>query len=137
MIRTYTEMTSFPTFEERARYLSLNGNVGMDTFGFDRYLNQAFYRSKEWRDIRRHVIIRDCGCDLAVEGYEIQGKILIHHMNPISQSDIQNRSSEILNPEYLVCVSHDTHNLLHYGADVQDKYVFVPRSANDTCPWKE
>lgn len=126
------------TFEERFEYLKLSGSVGRETFGFDRYLNQAFYRSKEWKAIRDKVIVRDSGCDLGIEGRDIYGKILIHHMNPISQEDIANRAITLLNPEYLISVSYDTHNAIHYGdSSFLDRNTIVERTQNDTCPWKK
>lgn len=138
MIRTYSEMSQYKTFEERLRYLKLNGKVGSDTFGFDRYLNQVFYKSYEWRKVRDQVIIRDNGCDLGIEGYDIYDRIIIHHMNPIMLTDIENRNADILNPEYLVCVCHDTHNAIHYGNDnLLRSNTFAERSENDTCPWKK
>lgn len=138
MIRTYSEMSQYKTFEERLRYLKLNGKVGSDTFGFDRYLNQVFYKSYEWRKVRDQVIIRDNGCDLGIEGYDIYDRIIIHHMNPIMLTDIENRNADILNPEYLVCVCHDTHNAIHYGNDNSLRSnTFAERSENDTCPWKK
>lgn len=135
-IRTYSELVSLPTFEERFRYLKLDGLVGKDTFGFDRYLNQEFYRSKEWKEVRDFVIVRDNGCDLGMDGYEIVGRIYIHHMNPITVNDIVHSSDFLLNPDYLICVSHNTHNAVHYGDE--DLLVTVPveRRKNDTCPWK-
>lgn len=135
-IRTYSELIRLPTFEERFRYLKLDGLVGKDTFGFDRYLNQEFYRSKEWKEVRDFVIVRDNGCDLGMDGYEIVGRIYIHHMNPITVNDIVHSSDFLLNPDYLVCVSHNTHNAVHYGDE--DLLVTVPveRRKNDTCPWK-
>lgn len=135
-IRTYSELTRLPTFEERFRYLKLDGLVGKDTFGFDRYLNQEFYRSKEWKEVRDFVIVRDNGCDLGMDGYEIVGRIYIHHMNPITVNDIVHSSDFLLNPDYLICVSHNTHNAVHYGDE--DLLVTVPveRRKNDTCPWK-
>lgn len=137
-IRTYTEMSKFKTFRERFRYLKLNGQVGSETFGYDRYLNQVFYRSPEWKRIRNFVIVRDNGCDLGVEGYDIHDKIIIHHMNPIMLTDIEERNPDILNPEFLVCVCHDTHNGLHYGDDtLLRQYEFAERRMFDTCPWKE
>lgn len=135
-IKTYSELISLPTFEERFRYLRLRGSVGEDTFGFDRYLNQAFYRSAEWKRVRDLVIIRDNGCDLAFEGREIYGRILIHHMNPISVKDIQDASDILLNPEYLICVTHATHNAIHYGDENLLVKPPVERAPNDTCPWK-
>lgn len=136
MIRTYTELSSLKTFEERFRYLTLKGNVGVDTFGYDRYLNQVFYRSKEWKRIRDKVILRDMGCDLGIEGYEIRDKIIIHHMNPITIKDLDERNPDIFNPEYLIVTSHKTHNAIHYGADLEVPFLFAERSPNDTCPWK-
>lgn len=135
-IKTYSELITLPTFEERFRYLQLNGTVGKDTFGFDRYLNQKFYRSPEWKRIRDEVIIRDNGCDLGVEDRPIYGKILIHHMNPITEEDIYRLSDMLLNPEYLISVAHPTHNAIHYGNE--DLIVKAPivRTKNDTCPWK-
>ena len=135
-IRTYSELVRLPTFEERFRYLKLDGLVGKDTFGFDRYLNQEFYRSKEWKEVRDFVIVRDNGCDLGMDGYEIAGRIYIHHMNPITVHDIVHSSDFLLNPDYLICVSHNTHNAVHYGDE--DLLVTAPveRRKNDTCPWK-
>lgn len=135
-IRTYSELMRLPTFEERFRYLKLDGLVGKDTFGFDRYLNQEFYRSKEWKEIRDFVIVRDNGCDLGMDGHEIVGRIYIHHMNPITVNDIVHSSDFLLNPDYLVCVSHNTHNAVHYGDE--DLLVTAPveRRKNDTCPWR-
>lgn len=136
MVRTYSELSTLPTFKERYEYLRLDGIVGEDTFGFDRYVNQIFYKSAEWLAIRREIIIRDNGCDLGLEGYEIRGKILIHHMNPIRLEDIIKRSDLLLNPEYLISTVLTTHNAIHYG-DV-DLLPTVPqeRSRNDTCPWR-
>lgn len=135
--RTYSELIALPTFEERYQYLKLSGRVGEDTFGFDRYLNQKFYRSAEWRRIRDQVIIRDNGCDLGIEDRMIHGRILIHHMNPVRANDIVNTTSILLNPEYLICVTHDTHNAIHYGdEDLLMKSMPVIRTKNDTCPWK-
>lgn len=110
--------------------------MGEDTFGFDRFINQIFYKSQEWRAIRDHVIVRDNGCDLGVEGREIYGKILIHHMNPISQKDIEARSRFLLDPEYLITTTHDTHNAIHYGDETLLITAPVERSRNDTCPWR-
>lgn len=136
MIRTYSELVSLPTFKERYEYLRLNGSVGLDTFGFDRYLNQEFYRSKEWKSIRDQVIIRDNGCDLGVDGYEIYGRIVIHHMNPILQTDILDRTQLLLDPDYLICTTHATHNAIHYGDEGLLPREPVERTRNDTCPWK-
>ena len=115
MIRTYYELIKLKTFKDRFEYLKLDGIVGEETFGFDRYMNQIFYKSREWTSVRRAVIIRDNGCDLGVEGYEIHGKILIHHMNPINLSDIVHKTDELLNPDYLITTVLSTHNAIHYG----------------------
>lgn len=136
MIRTYSEMIKLPTFEERFEYLRLNGQVCEDTFGFDRYLNQRFYTSDQWRRIRDKVIFRDDGLDLAMEGHTIYGKIIIHHINPIRKEDVLGRSDYLLNPDYLVCVSENTHRAIHYGDINQIPKDFVERSKNDTCPWR-
>ena len=135
-IRTYSELITIPTFEERFEYLQLKGSVGKDTFGYDRHLNQVLYRSPEWKRLRNQIIIRDCGCDLACEGYDIHSKVLIHHMNPITVEDVLARSRKVFDPDNLVCVSHNTHNAIHYG-DV-DLLITGPiiRTKNDTCPWR-
>ena len=135
-IKTYSELIALPTFKERYEYLRLNGRVGEDTFGFDRYLNQNFYRSAEWRRIRDRVIVRDNGCDLAIDDRIIYGKILIHHMNPITDKDLFNLSDILLDPEYLICVSHNTHNAIHYGDGERLVKDPIVRTKNDTCPWK-
>ena len=135
-IRTYSELIQLPTFEDRFDYLRLDGVVGKDTFGFDRYLNQQFYRSSEGKRIRNQVIIRDNGCDLGIDEYEIHGRILIHHMNPISIEDLQYMSDLLMNPEYLICVSHRTHNAIHYGDESLIVTAPIERSQNDTCPWR-
>lgn len=136
MIRTYSELKTLTTFEDRFNYLRLDGSVGIDTFGFDRYMNQQFYRSKEWKDVRNHVIIRDNGCDLGVEGYEIHGRILIHHINPIRPQDIIDVSEYLMNPEYLITTVLNTHNAIHYGDDSLIIKKPVERTMNDTCPWR-
>ena len=135
-IRTYSELITIPTFEERFEYLQLKGSVGKDTFGYDRYLNQVLYRSPEWKRLRNQIIIRDGGCDLACDGYDIYNKVLIHHLNPITVEDVLTRSRKVFDPDNLVCVSHNTHNAIHYG-DV-DLLVTGPiiRIKNDTCPWR-
>lgn len=135
-IRTYSELIAFPTFEERFKYLQLNGQVGESTFGFDRYMNQVFYRSQKWKSIRDFVIIRDCGCDLGVEGYDIHGKIIIHHMNPLSMRDIETESDFLLNPDFLICTTHNTHNAIHYGDENLLVTAPIERTKNDTCPWR-
>lgn len=135
-IKRYSELILLPTFEERYKYLQLNGIIGDETFGFDRYINQMFYRSQEWRQVRDYVIVRDNGCDLGIEGHEIRGKILIHHMNPIGIKDIQQVNKILLDPEYLITTMLSTHNAIHYGDEsllVKDP---IERSKNDTCPWK-
>ena len=135
-IRTYSELILLPTFEERFKYLQLNGRVGDDTFGFDRYINQNFYKSADWKRIRDQIIIRDNGCDLALEGYEIYERILIHHMNPITVKDVELSTEYLMNPEYLICVTHNTHNAIHYGDEKLINKGPVVRTKNDTCPWK-
>ena len=134
-VRSYTELRMLPTFEERFEYLKLGGEVGRDTFGFDRWINQKFYKSYEWKQVRRDVIIRDNGCDLGLEGYELQNGIYVHHMNPMLPKDIVDAVEWILNPEYLICVSFNTHNAVHYG-DASLLPKIVERRPNDTCPWK-
>ena len=136
MIRTYTELKQMPAFEERYEYLRLHGEVGKDTFGFDRIFNQQFYRSPEWKRAKTAVIVRDLGCDLADKDHPIVGNIIVHHMNPITLKDIQEGSDFLFNPEYLISVSHATHNAIHYGdAELLPKPP-VERTPNDTCPWK-
>ena len=136
-IRTYTELSNIKNFDDRFRYLKLNGNVCEETFGSDRYLNQMLYNSSEWRQFRNSIIVRDNGFDLGCDGYDIYGKILIHHINPIRKSDILNRDPMIFDPENVVCVSFDTHNAIHYGDEsVLDIMQVVERTKNDTCPWK-
>lgn len=138
MIRTYSELIKLPTFMERFDYLSLKEYIGEETFGFDRYLNQKFYQSREWRQLRNKIIVRDNGCDLGVIGYEIFEKIIIHHMNPLRPNDIVNATDFLMNPEYLISVRPITHNAIHYG----DKSLLmvneiVERKPNDTCPWRK
>ena len=136
-LKTYEELIKFPTFIERFRYLKLNGRVGETTFGFDRYLNQIFYKTKEWKDIRREVIVRDCGCDLGIDDRLISGQVYIHHMNPIAVNDIMNRSEILLNPNYLISVSYYTHQAIHYGDESLLYSEFVERRPNDTIPWRQ
>lgn len=135
-IRTYSELITIPTFEERYKYLKIGGKVGEETFGFERYLNQEFYKSYEWQSIRRQVIVRDLGCDLGIEGREIHGKIIVHHMNPITIDDIVSASDFLLNPEYLICTLKSTHDAIHYGDESLLIKAPVERMKNDTCPWK-
>ena len=134
-IRTYTEMVRLKTFEERFRYLSLKGSVGDTTFGYDRYMNQAFYTSKQWRDIRHVVIARDYGLDLAMDGHEIHDRVIIHHMNPMMVKDIIHGNADILNPEFLITTRHTTHNAIHYGDEGLLPKEYTPRRAGDTKFW--
>ena len=136
MIRTYSELILLPSFIERYRYLRIAGTVGKETFGFDRYLNQIFYKTDEWLEIRDYVIDRDNGCDLGVDGFDIEGRILIHHMNPISKEDILRRSKFLLDPEYLITTVKNTHDAIHFGNEDLLYTGIVERSPNDTCPWK-
>ena len=136
MIRTYSELIQLPTFEERFNYLKLHGDVGRETFGFDRYLNQRFYKSKEWNQVRDRVIVRDFGCDLACEDIPISGQIIVHHMNPFTIEELETNPSILLDPEFLICVSLDTHNAIHYGdSSILKKNVLVERKPNDTKLW--
>lgn len=135
-IRTYSDLSKLTTFEDRYNYLRLNGFVGKETFGFDRYLNQVFYKSAKWRSVRDFVIVRDNGCDLGVEGREIYGKIIIHHMNPITIHDIEQESDFLLDPEFLISTVHETHNAIHYGDENLLIRVPIERKPNDTCPWR-
>lgn len=134
--KRYSELITIPTYEERFKYLQLKGAVGNDTFGYDRYLNQILYNSQEWKRLRNQIIIRDNGRDLGCEGYEIYGRILIHHMNPITVEDIVSRDPIVFDPENLICVSHNTHNAIHYGDENLLIMAPVERTKNDTCPWR-
>ena len=143
IIRTYTELITIPTFEERYEYLRLGGTVGEETFGFDRYLNQKFYRTdEEWLEVRDFVIMRDTGLndycqDLGMDyGYDIYGRILVHHMNPITIDDVINKRDWIYDPEFLICTMHNTHNAIHYGDERLLNLGPITRTPNDTCPWK-
>lgn len=135
-IKCYSELAQLPTFKERYEYLRLKGAVGEETFGFDRYMNQFFYRSPEWRKVRDIVITRDNGCDLGILGREIFGRPTIHHMNPIRPEDIRERSDILLNPEYLITTVHATHLAIHYGDDNLLISEPIERAPNDTCPWR-
>lgn len=135
-MKTYFELITLDSFEKRLNYLKLDGIVGDSTFGSDRFLNQDFYRSVEWQRIRNFVIARDLGCDLAIDGYQIFGKIIVHHMNPIIQNDILQHSKNLVDPDNLICVSLPTHNYIHYGFDMEDPYKYIERKPNDTCPWR-
>lgn len=133
--KCYSELSRLRTFEERLEYLKLDGGVGRSTFGFDRHINQKFYTSREWHDVRRHVILRDNGCDLGIPGYEIYHELLIHHMNPMSIQDILHGESWIIDPEYLITTTHNTHNFIHYGHDEPYPKVVLERTPNDTKLW--
>lgn len=135
-IRTYSELILLDSFVDRYNYLKLDGRIGKETFGFDRYLNQRFYHSEEWRSIRDAIIARDLGCDLGLDGYQLHGRIYIHHMNPITLRDIERSTDNLLNPEFLICASHSTHNAIHYGSDILLVAEPVERTPYDTCPWK-
>lgn len=136
MNRTYRECIQFTTFQERYRYLQIGGRVGKETFGFDRYLNQMLYRTPEWKRFRRDMIVRDNGCDLGCEGYEIYGNVLVHHINPITVEDVINRNPCIFDPNNVICTSLNTHNAIHYGDETLLITESVVRKPNDTCPWK-
>ena len=133
--KSYEELIDISGFEARFEYLKLGGSVGLETFGFDRYVNQAFYRSTEWKYIRQQVIVRDLGCDLGVTGYEINGGVLIHHMNPMVSDDIVHGESRILNPNFLITTTHNTHNAIHYGDSGLLITEFVERKPGDTRLW--
>ena len=136
-LHTYTELSTLKTFDERFDYLKLNSKIGIATFGYDRYLNQIFYTSPEWKKLRDEILIRDNGNDLGLEGYPIYGKAVIHHINPITLDDVLDHSPDVFNPEYLICVSHKTHNAIHYGNDDYKKVMnVVERRPNDTIPWR-
>lgn len=135
--KTYSELLRLKTFDERFKYLMLKGRIGIETFGYDRYLNQMLYTSPAWKKVRQQIIIRDNGCDLGLDEYPISGKPIIHHINPISIDDVLEQNSDIFNPEYLVCVSHETHNALHYGYEsYPDSLKVIERRPNDTIPWR-
>lgn len=140
-MRSYTELSKLKTFEDRYQYLRLDGVVGESTFGFDRYFNQAFYHSDEWKKVRRSIILRDSDgdsvLDLGVYGHPIAGRVYIHHMNPITLSDIEQKTDYLLNPEFLICVSKETHDAIHYGADhILTRNVIIERKPFDTCQWR-
>ena len=137
IVKTYSEMVQLGSFEERYAYLRLGASIGKDTFGFDRYLNQIFYKTAEWRSLRDYIIVRDLGCDLGVYGHEIFGSIIIHHMNPITKDDILSRSEYLMNPNYLISTMLSTHNAIHYGDESLLKLAIpTQRTRNDTCPWR-
>ena len=137
MSKSYLECMQYPTFQERYRYLQIGGYVGKETFGFDRYLNQMLYRTSEWKRFRRDMILRDNGCDLGCEGYEIYGNILVHHINPITVEDVINRNPCIFDPNNVICTSHNTHNAIHYGDETNLITEPIVRKPYDTCPWKQ
>ena len=134
--RSYSELLRFKTFEERYQYLRLVGEVGNPTFGYDRYFNQLFYHSSEWRRTRNQIILRDNGCDLSMPDYEIHGRIYIHHINPITKQDVEEFSDNLFDPENLVCVTFDTHNAIHYGDERTIPKIPIERVPGDTCPWR-
>ena len=136
MIRRYSELIRYDTFLDRYHYLNLVGQVGIETFGLDRYLNQTLYRSSRWRRTRSQVILRDNGCDLGMAGFDIFDKIIVHHINPLSVRDIEEDVDEIYDPEFLICCSFDTHNAIHYGDERLLPQLPVERRPGDTCPWK-
>lgn len=135
IIRTYTELSKLPTFEERFNYLRLGGSVSNETFGFERYINQRFYRSAEWKQVRNQVIARDLGRDLGVEGYDIFDRIIVHHMNPMIPENIIGKDDAILNPEYLITTKHETHNAIHYGTLATVNLPPAERFPGDTKLW--
>ena len=137
MYRCYSDLILLPTFKERYDYLRLGGTVGKETFGYDRYLNQILYRSVEWRNFRRQIIIRDNGCDLGCDGFELFSRILVHHINPITAEDVLNRSPIVFDPENVITTSHNTHQAIHYGDETLLPLLPVERSRYDTCPWKK
>ena len=136
-IRCYSKLITIPSFEVRFRYLKLDGVVGKSTFGSERYLNQILYSSPEWKRLRNHIILRDNGCDLGMDGYDIYGRIIIHHLEPITVEDVVSGNPRVFDPENLVCVSHATHNAIHYGDENLIIGVPAERTKNDTCPWKK
>lgn len=136
-MKTYSELITFPTFAERFNYLKMRGKVGRKTFGTDRYLNQRFYRSAEWKRIKQEVLIRDLGMDLGILETLPEEKLIVHHMNPIAIEDIVSVTDKLLNPEYLITVTHNTHNAIHYGDESLLSLLPVERRPGDTCPWKQ
>lgn len=134
-IKTYSELEQYDTFEDRFRYLALHGDVGRSTFGFDRHINQKFYTSREWRRLRQDVIVRDMGCDLGIDGYEIHGQLLVHHINPLMPRDIIHSDPDILDPEFLITTTQRTHNALHFGDERQLPRPLASRRSGDTKLW--
>ena len=136
-IKTYSELMALPTFEERYRYLRLRGCVGRETFGHDRYLNQILYTSPEWRSFRRDIILRDNGLDLGCNGFDIFGRVIVHHINPITVEDVLNRSPQVFDPDNVICCSNNTHQAIHYGDESLLPLLPPERHPNDTCPWRK
>lgn len=134
--RSYRELLQFKTFEDRFDYLKLAGEVGNPTFGYDRYFNQQFYHSSEWRRARNRIILRDNGCDLGMPDYEIHGRIYIHHINPITKQDVEELSDNLFDPDNLICVTFDTHNAIHFGDERTLPKTPIERAPGDTCPWR-
>lgn len=134
-IRCYSELVELKTFRDRYEYLALNSTVGCETFGFNRWINQRFYTSKQWRSLRQKVIVRDDGCDLGVPGYEIHSRLIVHHLNPLTEEDIVHGTQFALDPEFLICTTHDTHNAIHFGDASLLTQTYVPRSPGDTTLW--
>ena len=137
MSKSYSELIALPTYLERYRYLRIGGKVGQETFGYDRYLNQILYTSDEWRSFRNDIIVRDKGCDLGCAGYELHSRIIVHHINPITVEDVLNRDPKVFDPENVICVSHNTHQAIHYGDETMLPQLPVERTRNDTCPWRQ
>ncbi len=135
MIRSYSELRRIDTFEERYRYLALRGDVGRSTFGFDRYINQKFYTSRQWTQLRHYIISRDDGCDLGINGYEIYNRLVIHHMNPMTPNDLKHGNDDVLDPEFLITTTHRTHNAIHYGDERLLPKALVERKRGDTRLW--
>lgn len=135
--RTYSELIEIPSFVERFRYLKIGGQIGDETFGFSRWLNQVLYKSDEWKRFRNSIIIRDEGCDLAVPGFDVDKHIIVHHLNPITKDDVLQRASCIFDPENVVCTSLNTHNAIHYGDESILIVAPLERKPNDTCPWRK
>ena len=135
-VKSYSELIRFPTFEERYAYLRMKARMGGETFGFDRYLNQVFYRSRLWRDLRHRIIVRDNGCDLAVPGYEIHSMIVVHHINPLTFEDIEDQTDNLLDPEGLITTSHETHMAIHYARANPLPSPLIERRSGDQIPWR-
>lgn len=138
MIKTYSDLIKIPTFEERIKYLKVHSSrVGEDTFGYDRWINQAFYRSKEWKDLRRYIFVRDNGYDLGLDGYPLYERAIVHHLNPVTKYDLVNRTKYLLDPEYLISANQITHNAIHYSDESIVFTELIERKPNDTCPWRK